>query len=275
MSGTGSTRTGPGDDAQPALPDHALRHVVSGTIALALVALAAGGICRAGGVDACLPGSPLLQSAAILGSALCVLAFVAAFAKRRGADGRTGFRRHVLLACAGLVPIAAHTTAALDHPPALLLLTLLALGGLGVWARLRGARALAGVFGSRTAGFAGPDAALRAGLESMVARKREVLARLDPQADEAVFALSPASWRAHPLLAWRYQRLVNEEHALLAAARGTPPALSRWRWLHQCLALAFVVGLAVHVLLVTFFAGYVAEGRPIYWWHVTAWNLGF
>jgi hypothetical protein len=27
----------------------------------------------------------------------------------------------------------------------------------------------------------------------------------------------------------------------------------------------------IHIIVVTFFAGYVADGGEIYWWHVTAW----
>ena len=32
-----------------------------------------------------------------------------------------------------------------------------------------------------------------------------------------------------------------------------------------------VLGLVIHVITVTFFAGYVADGGPITWWHLTAW----
>jgi hypothetical protein len=31
------------------------------------------------------------------------------------------------------------------------------------------------------------------------------------------------------------------------------------------------LGLITHVIVVLFFAGYVADGRDIYWWHFTAW----
>ena len=45
-----------------------------------------------------------------------------------------------------------------------------------------------------------------------------------------------------------------------------------WRRAHIALAWTFLVGIAVHVVTVTFFAGYVADGGPIHWWHVTAWG---
>jgi len=39
----------------------------------------------------------------------------------------------------------------------------------------------------------------------------------------------------------------------------------------MALAWLFLAGLILHVIVVTFFAGYVAEGRDIYWWHLAAW----
>jgi len=32
-----------------------------------------------------------------------------------------------------------------------------------------------------------------------------------------------------------------------------------------------VVGIIAHVITTVFFAGYVADGREIYWWHLTDW----
>jgi len=46
-----------------------------------------------------------------------------------------------------------------------------------------------------------------------------------------------------------------------------------WRLAHRLLAWGFVAGLIGHVLVVTFFAGYVADGGEIYWWHITAWDF--
>jgi quinol-cytochrome oxidoreductase complex cytochrome b subunit len=40
-----------------------------------------------------------------------------------------------------------------------------------------------------------------------------------------------------------------------------------WRRGHLVLALLFVAGLAAHLVTVLFFAGYVADGREVYWWH--------
>ena len=48
-------------------------------------------------------------------------------------------------------------------------------------------------------------------------------------------------------------------------------AQAYWRAAHLSLAALFVVGLFIHVITVTFFAGYVADGGEIYWWHLTKW----
>jgi quinol-cytochrome oxidoreductase complex cytochrome b subunit len=46
------------------------------------------------------------------------------------------------------------------------------------------------------------------------------------------------------------------------------PLLERmWRRSHLVLAALFVIGLAAHLITVLFFAGYVADGRDIYWWY--------
>ena len=34
--------------------------------------------------------------------------------------------------------------------------------------------------------------------------------------------------------------------------------------------MAILAGMITHIVVVTFFAGYVADGGEIYWWHVTA-----
>jgi quinol-cytochrome oxidoreductase complex cytochrome b subunit len=49
------------------------------------------------------------------------------------------------------------------------------------------------------------------------------------------------------------------------------PQQAYWRAVHLALAYTFIAGLVIHVATVTFFAGYVADGGPITWWHLTAW----
>jgi hypothetical protein len=51
------------------------------------------------------------------------------------------------------------------------------------------------------------------------------------------------------------------------------PAQRHWRLVHRLLAWGFLAGLIMHILLVLFFAGYVADGGEIYWWHITDWDF--
>ena len=73
-------------------------------------------------------------------------------------------------------------------------------------------------------------------------------------------------WHEAPLCAvnWYVEHL---------GARGTVHWLQAWwRPLHMGVAWLFLAGLLAHVIVVLFFAGYAAEGREIYWWHLTAWG---
>ena len=67
-------------------------------------------------------------------------------------------------------------------------------------------------------------------------------------------------------------RLAKAEAGLVGPRGAVPPALAHWRTLHIAVAFLFLVGLIVHVVTVTFFAGYVADGGPIDWWHLAAWG---
>ena len=40
------------------------------------------------------------------------------------------------------------------------------------------------------------------------------------------------------------------------------------------LALLFFVSLFAHIIVMTFFAGYAANGAEIYWWHIADWGQG-
>ena len=155
----------------------------------------------------------------------------------------------------------------------LLLLTLVALMIQGTWARTSGAAHLATTFGSKATLIAAPDDALRERLKRVLRGKQTLLLTLDATADEALFALEPRHWLRTPLQAWRYRRLVAQERALIGADAGFSVAQRLGRQLHQLLAWAFVFGLVVHIVLATWFAGYVADGREIYWWHLAAWDF--
>ncbi|MBT6274829.1 MAG: hypothetical protein HOI95_11910 [Chromatiales bacterium] len=219
------------------------------------------------------PGAPFMQTAAISGALFLVIAVVAALAKRRGSPARKGFKAHVLWAGCGIVLVGLHSTGAVWKPAAALLVLLLFLAVLGGWARTGGARKMAVVFGSKRSAFTPLGTDSRQRLSELVQTKRGLLAQIDAQANEGLFSLRLNHWCRHPVLSSHYAKAVKAEHDLLGTRQSVESSLANWRRIHQLLAWAFVAGLALHVTLVLFFAGYVADGRDIYWWHFTAWDF--
>ena len=71
------------------------------------------------------PGSPVLQSAAIIGSMLLILSFLAILAKRFGKSGKSGFKAHVWLANIGFILIIAHSGLAVLSIPGILLILII------------------------------------------------------------------------------------------------------------------------------------------------------
>jgi hypothetical protein len=219
------------------------------------------------------PGSPPLYLTGVAGALLLLVPATFALAKRGGRSQRpvVWFNAHVVCACLGSVLIAVHSAGHLGRAPALLLAALAALAALGVWARLRAARLLAATFGSKVAAFSPPDAAARARLARIVERKRRLLPALAPLANEGTFSVTlPLLLRA-PGAALAYRALEREEARLLGTRRAISLAQAWWRPLHIAIAWAFVAGVAIHVVTVTFFAGYVANYGSIGWWHLAAW----
>ncbi len=221
------------------------------------------------------PGSPVVYLAGVVGALLLLVAAVFVWVKRTGLGGSPvgWFVAHIGCGTLGLVFVAVHSTGRLDGAPALLLLNLLALMVLGIWARLRAARDMADTFGTKLRGFAAPNEEARVILARLISKKSHLLSKLDPTAQEATFSVTLAHLLRQPIRALRYLRLVRHEERLMGARRSVSPAQAWWRPLHMILAMTFIIGLFVHVLTVTFFAGYVAGGRPIDWWHLTAWQL--
>jgi hypothetical protein len=219
------------------------------------------------------PGSPALYLTGVAGVVLLLVPAAFAFAKRGGLTKHPvrWFNAHVVCSSLGFVLIAIHSGGHLGRAPALLLLALLALAVLGVWARVRGSLRMAATFASRAPAFAVPDEATRSRLREIIAAKRRLIGELDPQAREGTFSVTLGHWRRTPRAACSYQKLAREEASLLGMRRTLPITQAWWRPLHMALAWIFVVGVLIHVLTVTFFAGYVADGGPITWWHLTAW----
>lgn len=220
------------------------------------------------------PGSPELYLTGVAGVILLLVpvAFVVAKRGGSGANPVNWFNAHVLCSLAGMVLIVIHSGGFLRRPPALLLLVLLALAALGVWARVRGSKRIAATFASKAPAFRVPDAATRERLHALISEKRALLAQLDPQAKEGTFSVNLPHFLRSPRLALAYRRLALEESRLLGTRAAVPAQQAWWRPLHMVLAWLFVLGVIIHVITVTFFAGYVADGGPITWWHLRAWG---
>ena len=219
------------------------------------------------------PGSPVLYLTGVAGVMLLLVPAAFALAKRGGAsrDPLAWFNAHVVCSSLGAVLIAIHSAGHLRRPPALLLLAIVALAVIGVWARTRGGRAIAATFASKAPAFRVPDDATRERLQATLATKRRLLAALDPAANEALFSVTLPHLLRSPRLALAYQRLAREEARLLGTREAVGTAQAWWRPLHMALAWLFVAGVLVHVITVTFFAGYVAAGGKITWWHLAEW----
>jgi len=220
------------------------------------------------------PGSPALYLTGVAGVLLLLVPVVFVVVKRggQGANPVGWFNAHILCSLAGMVLVAIHSGGFLRRPPALLLLALVALAALGVWARVRGSRRMAATFAAKAPAFTRPDAAARERLRALIIEKRSLLTELDPLASEGTFSVNLPQFIRSPRLALAYRRLAREESRLLGTRRAVSMQQAWWRPLHMALAWLFVLGVVIHVVTVTFFAGYVADGGPITWWHLRAWG---
>jgi hypothetical protein len=217
-------------------------------------------------------GSPQLYLTAVAGASLLMVSVLFLFAKRSGwGSPRLWFVAHVIAALAGFVLVVIHAAGAFMEPPALLLLALIGLMGLGVWARMSVSKRMASTFATKRGGFTPMDEAATARLRELIAKKEIVLAKLDPGASEALFSVTLAHWFKKPGLARAYHKLARQEQVMIGTRKSVGAAQAWWRPFHMALASVFILGLLSHIVIVTFFAGYVAEGWAIYWWHLTAW----
>lgn len=256
---------------RPDLPDALLVGLV-GAAALALVAWFA--LLRPSLQAAWrTPGSAELYFAGVAGALLLLVSMVFVVVKRsgRGELAPAWFIAHIVCSTLGTVLILVHSAGYLRRPPALLLLALIGLIVLGVAARVRLSRRMAATFSTKQRGFAAEPQVDRARLAALIERKRLLLASLDPSAREALFSPTLAHWLRAPRLSARYMRLAREENRLIGTRASVGVAQAWWRPLHLALAYLFVLGLVIHVITVTFFAGYVAGGGPIPWWHLAEW----
>ena len=256
---------------RPVLRKHALLALVAGTAGLTALFFIVRPVLPAAWST---PGSPELYLAGVLGAALCLTPFGFSIAKRAGRvdSPPAWFIAHVVAATAGVALLLVHSGLHVGRPPALLLAGGLFLVVQGAWARVRLAHHVAGVFGGRYAAIIGTGNVDKERLRALIDAKTALLARLDREADEALFSPALSHWCRHPWLSLRYVRLAKAESVLVGRHGDVSPVLAHWRALHIAVAFLFLAGLIVHVVTVTFFAGYVADGGPIDWWHLTAWG---
>lgn len=219
------------------------------------------------------PGSPELYLVGVAGAALLLVSMVFVLVKRTGRGGSppAWFIAHVVCGTIGAVLVAIHSAGYLRRPPALLFLALLGLVALGVWARVRLARRMAATFATKQQSFTPARPETRERLAAVIRQKRELLPTIDATAQEGTFSLTLAHWLKTPKRALAYARLVREENRLMGARASVGLEQAYWRPLHLALAYVFVFGIIIHVVTVTFFAGYVAGGGPITWWHIMDW----
>ena len=219
------------------------------------------------------PGSPALYLVGVGGACLLLVSMAFVLVKRTGWGGSppAWFVAHVVASSLGTVLVVIHSAGYLRRPPALLFLALLGLILLGVWGRVWLSRRMSGTFGTKHAHFAALGEDKRAALRDIIAEKVALLRTLDPAAREGTFSVTLAHRLRHPRLAARYAALARREDALMGTRAMVSPQQGYWRAAHLALAYTFVAGLVIHVVTVTFFAGYVADGGPITWWHLAEW----
>lgn len=220
-----------------------------------------------------LPGSPRLYLIGVAGSGLLLVSVFFVMAKRTGVGGSppVWFAAHIVTATFGAVLVSIHSAGRLRYAPALLLLALLGLIVLGVWARVRLSRRISTTFATKHQSFAPVKGGYRHRLLAVIRRKEQLLRRLDPAAREGTFSLTLGHWVKRPIRAFSYARLVFKETRILGTRSAVSLSQAYWRMIHIALAALFVVGLIGHVIVVTFFAGYVSGGGEIYWWHLASW----
>jgi len=219
------------------------------------------------------PGTDILQPVAALGAVLLLAPFLFSLGKRGGHSQIPNrlFILHVGASLLGMFLVSLHAAAAFTGPPLVLIACLALLVLTGVVARVHVSSRMASTFGRKSAPFQAGDPDLKTKLRALIDKKTALLARLDPQASEALFSPSLRHFLTAPLKSLAYARLAREEARLIGARRSVSRLQAWWRPVHMALAWLFLAGLVLHVVLVTLFAGYVADGRDIYWWHLAAW----
>ena len=223
------------------------------------------------------PGSTLGQTCALLGAILLLAPFAFVVMKRSGTTDSppAWFIAHVLATSLGSCLIFIHVANGnWLSPPGMVLLLLVFLILQGSLLRVVLSRGFSLLFARSSAptGFSAPAGLDKTALQGIIDAKVELLARLDANADEALFSPALKHWLRQPWNSLRYQLLVEREARMVGARAGAGVVLAWSRRIHMLAALGFYLGLIAHVIVVLFFAGYAADGGEIGWWYITAWG---
>lgn len=219
-------------------------------------------------------GSKELYLTGVVGTFLILVPIAFSVIKRggRSATPRFWFIAHILSGSLGGVLASIHAAGGWTRPPALLVVLILFLVIQGYWARSRLGDRLAVIMASRPDAFSTADPASVAALKTIISAKRELLEEIDAEAHEGTFSPTLMHWLGQPLRSLAYARLARSETSLVGARKSAGPLLAIWRRIHFLAAGLLIAGLIVHVTTVTFFAGYVADGSEISWWHLAEWG---
>jgi hypothetical protein len=223
------------------------------------------------------PGSTLGQTCALLGAILLLAPFAFVLMKRSGKTDSppAWFIAHVLATSLGSCLIFIHVANGnWLSPPGTVLLLMVFLILQGSLLRVVLSRGFSLLFARSSAaqGFMAPLGLNRNALQQVIDDKVELLARLDANADEALFSPALKHWLRQPWNSLRYHRLAEREVRMVGARAGAGVVLAWSRRIHMLAALAFYLGLIAHIIVVLFFAGYAARGGEIEWWYITAWG---
>lgn len=224
------------------------------------------------------PGSPLYQGSALIGAALLCVPVFFSIAKRSGFAKKPPrwFVSHVLFSSLGIIFILLHAAGgSFISVPGFIFFLLLLVVVQGFLSRALLASPLSNLFAGKVISFKQANQDLKENISKIIEDKIKLLERLDAKANEALFSVNLTHWIRHPFLAFSYVRLAKREADLVGSRKLAGPQLSLWRRFHILLGYLFVFGMSAHIIIATFFAGYVAGGGEIYWWHVKAWGAGW
>ena len=218
------------------------------------------------------PGSPLMQSLAIIGTLLLIITFYGVLSKRFGKPGRIGTVIHIISANLGTILVIVHSGGTILVTPGSLIILLFIIMLLGGVLRIVMPLNFSNTFGTKLRGFTSLEDNTRQELREIISAKEDILAQVEPNAQEGLFSLRLQHWIKAPFLAYRYRTLEKVEEKIIGYRNSVKPIQAYCRRLHQVFSWLLLIGVTVHIITVTFFANYVADGRPIYWWHIKDWG---